>query len=234
MKKFIHLLAIFVTTLGYAQVQNTDALQIKKSSVNWYVAPEIGAMFLHSHVGKTVGLQMGFRLFKDKLKIGYFFYGRSGPINNKTFATDLQPGVTYKGKSQLQLRGDHGAFGIMIAPRFKLPNSKVEFDVPVMIGSVIAGFYLAGDDRKTPDERRVSEWENELFQENDAAGAGLTEIGLRALFPTKNPSVTIGVGVHYTMVSDLKTYYDPSGEFYANKLRTSLFIQFGNIRENIR
>ncbi len=233
MKNYINILALvlFSAAAGFAQTENTGTENVKSSKIGWFITPEISTMFLDNHVGKTVGLQMGFRFFKDHLKVGYFYYGRSGGINNETFATNLQPGVTYKGKSQMQLRSDHGAFGLMIAPSFTLPNSKVEIDLPIMIGAIGAGFYLAGDDRKTPDGRRVSEWENELFQEKDAAGAGLTEFGIRGLFPTKNPSVKVGLGVHYTMVADLKTYYDPTGEFYNNKLRTSLIVQFGSAKK---
>lgn len=230
MKNYISLLILMVTlTVSQAQTEN-EIVTKPKSKIGWYVTPEIGAMFLDNHIGKTVGIQMGFRFFKDHLKVGYFYYGRSGPINDQTFAANLPSGVTYKGKSQLQLRADHGAFGLMIAPAFKLPNSDIEIDLPIMIGSIGAGFYMADDDRKTPDGRRVSEWENELFDGKDAAFGGLTEFGIRGLFPTKNPSVKVGLGVHYTMASDQKTYYDPTGEFYNNKLRTSLVVQFGNAK----
>lgn len=221
------IVAVLSITVTYSQSEKS-ANEVKAKKIGWYVTPEVGAMFLENHVGTTVGLQMGLRLFKDRLKVGYFFYGRSGPINSKTFATDLQPGVTYKGKSQVHLRADHGAFGLMIAPAFRLPNSRVEIDVPIMIGSIGAGFYLAGDDRKTPDGARVSEWENKLFDGKDAAFAGLTEVGIRALVPAKNPAVKFGFGLHYTMVSGWETYYDPTGDFYNNKFRSSLFIQFGN------
>lgn len=222
---------IFATTAGWAQAVQKNDTKSTASKVGWYFAPEVSTLFLDSHVGKAIGFQMGFLFFKDRLKVGFFSYGRSGPINNETFTADLPDGFTYKGKSQLQLRADHGAFGLMIAPNFKLPNSKIEIDVPVLIGSVGAGFYLADDDRKTPDGRRVSEWENELFDGKDAAFGGLTEFGVRVLFPTKNPSVKIGLGVQYTMVNGLNTYYDPSGDFYNNKFRTSFLIQFGSPRK---
>jgi hypothetical protein len=232
MKLHITFFIFIVTSVsGWAQSHQENNTKSSTSKVGWYIAPEMSAMFLDSHVGKALGFQMGLQFFKDRLKVGYFIYARSGPINNETFTTDLQEGVTYKGKSQLQLRADHGAFGLMIAPSFKLPNSKIEIDVPIMIGSVAAGFYLADDDRKTPDGRRVSEWENELFDEQDASFGGLTEFGVRAFFPTKNPSVKIGIGIQYTLVSDLKTYYDPNGDFYNNKFRTSLLIQFGSPRK---
>lgn len=229
MKLFFILFILLITSaLGMAQTPNETNTKTATSKVGWYISPEISAMFLDDHVGNAIGFQMGFRFFKDRLKLGFFGYGRSGPINTETFAIDLQQGVTYKGKTQLQLRADHGAFGLMIAPSLKFPNTKIEIDIPILIGGVAGGFYLADEDRNTPDGRRVSEWENELFDGKDASFSGLTELGLRILFPTKNPCVKMGLGLQYTLASDLKTYYDPSGNFYNNTLRTSLFIQFGS------
>ncbi len=229
MKLFIILfISVITSVLGMAQTINEKNTKGTSSKIGWYISPEVSALFLDDHVGKAIGFQMGFRFLKDQLKLGFFGYGRSGPINDETFTVDLMQGVTYKGKTQLQLRADHGAFGLMIAPSFKIPNTKIEIDMPILVGSVAGGFYLAGDDRNTPDGRRVSEWENELFDGKDASFSGLTEFGLRILFPTKNPSVKIGLGLQYTMATKLKTYYDPTGDFYNNKLRTSLFIQFGS------
>ena len=37
-----------------------------------------------------------------------------------------------------------------------------------------------------------------------------------------------GAGVHYSMVQGWKTFYDPTGEFYNNKFRASLFMNFGS------
>lgn len=185
-------------------------------------------MFLTGHTGQAVGFSMGVKLFKDHLKVGYFNYGRSGLINRYTVNTKLPTGVTYKGKSSIDLRADHGAFGLMIAPSFTLPKSNIEIDFPVNIGSIGAGFYLAGNDRKTPDGRRVSEWENELFEGKDAAFAGMMEFGMRALFPTQINGLQLGVGVHYLTVQDWTAYANPSGNFYNNKLRASVFVNFGS------
>jgi hypothetical protein len=97
-----------------------------------------------------------------------------------------------------------------------------------MLGGGAGGFYLVGEDRKTPDGARVSVWENKLFNGEDAGFGGLAEVGVRAMFPTKIKGIGIGAGVHYTMVSGWKTLVDPNSDFYNNKLRASVFVNFGS------
>ncbi|MBC7866806.1 MAG: hypothetical protein H7X88_04660, partial [Gloeobacteraceae cyanobacterium ES-bin-316] len=199
--------------------------------LSWYVTPELSTLFLDNHLGKAVGISFGLNFFNDHFKVGVFNYGRSGPINSKTFKTTLPTGTTYKGKQSIDLRADHGAFGVMLAPAFRLPKSGIEIDFPIYIGSIGAGFYLAGDDRKTPDGRKVSEWENELFGGKDAAFAGMMEYGARVFFPTKLNGLKWGLGLHYSTVQDWETYADPTGDFYNNKLRASFFVNFGSSRK---
>lgn len=200
----------------------------KKRGIGWYITPEYSTLFLNDHVGSAVGFSAGIKLLRDHLKIGYFNYGRSGPINAHTYATPLPEGITYKGQRTVNLRADHGAFGLMVAPSFYIPRTNIVVDIPIYYGSIGAGFYLAGDDRKTPDNRRVSEWENELFDGQDAAFAPLLEIGIRSFFPTGVNGLRWGVGLHYTTVQDWTTYVDSSGDFYNNKFRASVFIDFGS------
>jgi hypothetical protein len=71
----------------------------------------------------------------------------------------------------------------MIAPTFKIKN--VEIDVPISYGMAGGGFYLVGDDRKTPDGARVSELENKLMNGEDAASGSWLEFGER-IFPYQN------------------------------------------------
>jgi hypothetical protein len=194
--------------------------------VGWFLSPEVGAMFLDGSVGNTFGISGGVKIWKNRIKLGIMAYGRPGPTNSATIDSKLQTGVTYKGQSTLKLRADWGAFGGMIAPTFKIKN--VEIDVPISFGSGIGGFYLVGEDRKTPDGARVSVWEDKLFKGEDASGGGLTEFGVRAFFPTKVKGMTIGGGLHYTLMSGWKTYGDPTGEYYNNKLRATLVINFGS------
>ena len=222
MRSLITAIVIAATTT-YAFSQETIP---KKSKVGWFLTPEVGAMFLDGSVGNTFGVSGGVKVWKNRLKLGIMAYSRSGPTNSATFDAKLPAGQTYKGQSTLKLRSDWGAFGGMIAPTFKVKN--VEIDVPISFGGGIGGFYLVGDDRKTPDGARVSVWEDKLFKGEDAAFGSLTEFGVRAFFPTKVKGMTIGAGLHYTLISGWKTYYDPTGDFYNNKLRASLVINFGS------
>jgi hypothetical protein len=224
MKNYMLLSVAFILITFQVFAQETT----RKSKIGWYITPEYSAMFLDNHIGNAVGFSFGLKLFNDHLKIGYYNYGRSGPINRKTFATRLPEGITYKDKETIDLRADHGAFGLMIAPAFYLPNSNIEIDIPIYLGSMGAGFYLSGDDRKTPDNRRVSEWENELFGGKDAAFAGTLELGIRAFVPTGIDRLRWGVGLHYVTVQDWTTYADPTGDFYNNRFRASLFVDFGS------
>ncbi|MBC7867461.1 MAG: hypothetical protein H7X88_07995, partial [Gloeobacteraceae cyanobacterium ES-bin-316] len=186
MKKHLVLFFAILMSIGNAAMaQKKKNVETGKRGLSWYVTPELSTLFLDNHVGKAVGISFGLNFFNDHFKVGVFNYGRSGPINSKTFKTTLPTGKTYKGKQSIDLRADHGAFGVMLAPAFRLPKSGIEIDFPIYIGSIGAGFYLAGDDRKTPDGRKVSEWENELFGGKDAAFAGMMEYGARVFFPTK-------------------------------------------------
>jgi hypothetical protein len=220
MKK-ITLCVVLLTTAISLFAQSTKR-------IGWFLTPEVGVMLLDDHIGRTVGGSFGLQLFKNHLKVGVIGYGRSGPINPATFETTAYNGMTYKGSSKLTLRADHGAFGLMLAPSFRV--KKLEFDIPIVFGSAIGGFYLYGDDRKTPDGRRVSAWENELMNAEDAGGGSMIEGGVRVFFPTRYNGLKYGIGLHYTTTQGWKTYYDPTGDFYNQKFRVSLFANFGSGR----
>jgi hypothetical protein len=220
----------YFLVIGLFACQVCLAQPARTPKVGWFVAPEGSALLLGDHVGKAVGVQFGLRFFGDHLKVGYYMYGRSGPLNAQVFPTDLPNGITYKGQSRVNLKADHGAFGLLVAPSFRLPGSRVEVDIPLMMGLLGGGFYLAGPDRNTPDGRRVSQWENQLFEGKDADFAPTLEAGIRALVPTRNPAIKWGLGLHYVTTQGWETYYDPTGDFYNNKLRASLLVQFGSHR----
>ena len=222
MKKNILTLIVVLSAIFTIKAQEVS----KSNKIGWFITPEIGAMFLEDHIGNSVGASFGMKLWQNRLKIGVNAYGRSGPINPKTFKVKAYNGQIYKGSSTLTLRADYGTIGLMIAPTFKVKN--VEIDVPISYGMAGGGFYLVGDDRNTPDGARVSEWENKLMNGEDAASGSWLEFGVRGFFPTKIEGIQVGAGVHYSMVQGWKTYYDPSGEFYNNKFRASLFVNFGS------
>lgn len=202
------------------------AQESKPSKIGWFITPEVGVMFLENHVGKTIGASFGVKLWKDRLKVGIISYGRPGPINSYTVDTKLSENQTYLGKSSVKLRADWGVIGAFIAPTFKF--KKFELDLPIGYGVGAGGFYLHGDDRKTPDGARVSVWEDKLFKGEDAAAGGWTEFGARVFFPSKIKGMSFGGGVHYTLISGWKTFADPSGDFYNQRVRVNLFVNFGS------
>ena len=222
MKKNILTLIVVLSAIFTIKAQEVS----KSNKIGWFITPEIGAMFLEDHVGNSVGASFGMKLWKNRLKIGINAYGRSGPINPQTFTVEAYNGQIYKGSSTLTLRADYGTIGLVIAPTFKVKN--IEIDVPISYGVGGGGFYLVGDDRNTPDGARVSEWENKLMNGEDAASGSWLEFGVRGFFPTKIKGIQVGAGVHYSMVQGWKTYYEPGGEFYNNKFRSSLFVNFGS------
>ncbi|HAA13438.1 MAG TPA: hypothetical protein DCE41_17810, partial [Cytophagales bacterium] len=126
--------------------------------------------------------------------VGLRSYNRSGPINPHVETYTLPEGVTYKGQSTLQVRADHGAFGLLVSPQFRL-GSKVTLAVPLVFGGMGGGFYLFGEDRDTPDGRRVSEWENDLFGDADSGFGTFLEAGVEARYRTTIPYVSLGAGV---------------------------------------
>jgi hypothetical protein len=227
MKKIIFaILLIAATNNIFAQEINS-----KPPKIGWYITPEVGLMSLGNDalgksIGKSVGFSFGFKFWKERIKVGFMAYGRPGPINSATFTTTFVNNQTYKGKKSADLRADWGTFGLMIAPTFKVKN--VEIDVPIMLGGGAGGFYLVGEDRKTPDGARVSVWEDKLFNGEDAAFGTMAEVGVRAFVPTKIKGISVGAGLHYTMINGWKTLVDPNGDFYNNKLRASVFVNFGS------
>jgi hypothetical protein len=203
--------------------------ETKRSRVGWYIQPEAGTMFLKDHIGLSLGATFGLKFWKDRIKFGAVIINRPGPLNSATFSTNTANNQTYLGRTNFDLRADWAMFGATIAPSFSMKN--IEVNVPISFGSAAGGFYLHGDDRKTPDGARVSEWENKLFTSpglDEASGGGWTEFGVQAFFPTNINGVKIGAGLHYSLVSGYKTYNDPNNEVFNKKLRASLVFSFGS------
>ncbi|MEM6992975.1 MAG: hypothetical protein AAF721_20835 [Myxococcota bacterium] len=140
-------------------------------------------------------------------EIGLAGFARPGPINPKTFSVRLPDGDTYRGQSTLRLRSDGSAIGLMVGARLPLRTAPIELELPVMVGYGGFGFYLHGDDRKTPDGRRVSEWENELLDGRDSDATNIVfDAGLRVAWrPARTPHLRPYLGVHYTVVAGFDT-----------------------------
>ncbi|TAE48582.1 MAG: hypothetical protein EAZ89_15130, partial [Bacteroidetes bacterium] len=162
-------------------------------------------------------------------KAGFSIYQRSGPINPQTFVYALPQGTSYKGQTSVNLRADHGMYGLMLAPTFQIPGAPAwQIDVPLIAGNVGAGFYLFGEDRMTPDGRRVSEWENDLLGGRDSDFAWAFEGGVRLIVPTGQRESRLALGLHYTRVLGWETVIQPQS-YYDGKLRVSLALLMGNL-----
>jgi hypothetical protein len=152
----------------------------KKDGVGLFVALEWRAQGLASHLSHGPAFAAGISLLNRHLKIGLLASTRPGPINGETFPTRPANGQTYKGQSSIPLRSDGGFVGLLVAPSFDIPGAEaINIEVPIALGQAAYGFYLAGEDRKTPDGRRVSAWENELFDGRDAAPTFGVEAGVK-------------------------------------------------------
>lgn len=210
------LLLICLTQNSYGQDQG--------KKIGFYFQPFYSAMFLEGHVGNAVGFNTGITSKNKKWDVGIRFYGRSGPINNhQEYELVLPEGRTYKGKSTLNLGADHGYFALEVAYILPLAEDRVLLRFPVSFGQLGAGFYLKGDDRITPDGRRVNEWEDEL-QDGTDAGFGLSsEVGIQAFYqPFPNvPLLRIGAGLHFANTYGYESFLG-GNDFYNNKLRADI------------
>lgn len=185
-----------------------------------FAAPFVGvdwrALGLAEHFSHGPGFQAGALLFYGHLKVGVAGFARPGPINPSAFRISLAD-RTYRGQSELALRGDGAVTGIFVAPRVTMPGLPwLDVELPVMVGFGVFGFYLSGDDRNTPDGRRVSQWENELFDGRDSSFGVALDVGLRLSIRTPASWLRPYFGVHFTNVFGYdafvrRDYFGPSG-----------------------
>ncbi|MEM6802450.1 MAG: hypothetical protein AAF696_13660 [Bacteroidota bacterium] len=208
--------------------QNTFS-QTEHRKLGFYFQPFYSGMFLENHIGNSVGFNIGLRSKNEKWEFGIRYYGRSGPINeNQTYELILPEGTTYKGKSVLNLAADHGYGGVEIAYHLPLNAESLSLRIPLSVGQVGAGFYLLGEDRETPDGRRVNEWEDELQDGTDAGFGIASEIGLQLLYQLspKMKHLKILGGAHYMNTYGYESFLG-GNDFYNNKLRVDVGIWVG-------
>jgi hypothetical protein len=149
-------------------------------AIGAFVGTEWRAMALAGHASHGPGFQAGVTLLHGHLKLGLTGVGRPGPINPATFEAMASGGQTYKGKSTLSLRSDGNYIGLFVAPVLDVPGVPwLRVELPMSVGQAAYGFYLSGDDRETPDGRRVSAWENELLDGRDSSFAVGAEVGVQ-------------------------------------------------------
>ncbi len=159
---------------GTAEAQATQGV----SRARIVFGVEWRGLALARHLSHGPGGHVGVSLLRDHLVIGFTAFARPGPINPETFSVQAANGARYKGQEALALRSDGAFVGLYVAPAFRL-GRWVQIELPVAVGQAAFGFYLTGSRRKTPDGRRVSEWENELLDGRDSGVCLGLEAGVR-------------------------------------------------------
>lgn len=164
------------------------------------------ALGIGGHASHGPEFAAGVRLLGGWLRVGIAGYNRPGPLNPKRFEVESSNGEAYKGSETLSLKSDGNVVGLLIGTQIPV-TPWLAIDIPVIVGQAAFGFYLAGEDRATPDGRRVSEWENELQDERDASFSFGVDGGLRAQFTIASvPWLRPTVGMHYTLTPGYDAY----------------------------
>lgn len=176
-----------------------------KGAVGAFVDLEWRGFAIGGHLSHGPAFAAGVSLLGDHLRLGIAGLGRPGPWNPATFDVNVPNGETYRGKRTLSLRSDGGMSGVHVALAFPLAE-QLSLTVPATIGYGGFGFYLHGEDRKTPDGRRVSEWENELFGGKDSYLGIVFDAGLRLHWrPESTPWLRPYLAGYYTAVPNYET-----------------------------
>lgn len=180
-----------------------------------YVGVDWRVLGIADRVSNGPGFQVGVLLF-EHLRIGFAGFARPGPINPATYELNLPAGQTYKGQSSLDLRSDGSLFGLQLAPVLSLGKARrFEIELPVILGFGAFGFYLTGDDRRTPDGRRVSAWENELMDGRDASSGFAVDVGIRFSVDVYRRWLRVYAGAHYSSVIGYDAFLQDSYEGFS-------------------
>ncbi|WP_437809780.1 hypothetical protein [Sorangium sp. So ce1078] len=175
--------------------------------VGGFVDLEWRVMGLGGHVSHGPAFAAGVTFANGLLRLGLGGLGRPGPMNPATFDVTLPEGKTYKGQRTLELKSDGSMLGVHVGLSFRLPFAEaLAVQIPMTVGYGGFGFYLHGSDRETPDGRRVSAWEDELFAGKDAAMGMVIDGGLRLGYqPDEAPWIRPYVGASFTALPGFET-----------------------------
>jgi hypothetical protein len=203
MRRCVLLLAVLGSLLwGVAPALAQSAQGVSRARL--VLGVEWRGLALARHFSNGPGGHVGVSLLRDHLVIGIVAFARPGPINPETFSVRPADGVRYKGQDKLALRSDGAFVGVYVAPAFRL-GKWVHVELPVAVGQAAFGFYMTGDNRKTPDGRRVSKWENELLDARDSSVCLGLEVGARVALEV-TPWLRPFIAAHYFHTFGFDTY----------------------------
>jgi hypothetical protein len=179
---------------------------VERPDVAWFLSPSLRVQGTLSQVNAAPAVEVGARF--AFLKVGFSMLYRSAAWSSQRIPFELPQGLTYKGKSELELGIQHGWFGLMLAPEVYLDDAEqFALEFPVTAGASFLGSPLMGEDRVTPDGRRVSDWENELLSNADFGFGYLFDFGIRARFAPKEVSwLHFVLGGHYSVIGGFDNY----------------------------
>ncbi len=208
-----------LSPLSSATAQPAAAAEPERPVVAPYAHLGWRVMGLGDHVSHGPAFELGI-ILKDHLKLGIGGFSRPGPMNPRTFRIDLPEGQSYRGQDSLELRSDGAVVGLLVAPRVRLPGraSRVTLEAPLLVGFGGFGFYLTGDDRRTPDGRRVSEWEDELLDGRDASAGIALDAGVRVAIDLHEEWLRLTAGLHYTTVVGYDAFVRDSYDGFSGSL----------------
>jgi hypothetical protein len=193
--------AVVLTTTSSSWATEPPA----RANVGAFVDLEWRGFAMGGHLSHGPAFAGGVSLWGDHVRVGLAGLGRPGPWNPATFDARLPNGETYKGQRVLSLRSDGGMFGVHVAAALPIAE-QITLTVPATLGYGGFGFYLHGEDRNTPDGRRVSEWENELFDGKDSYLGVVLDAGARLHWrPTPTPWLRPYLAGYYTTVPNYTT-----------------------------
>lgn len=192
--------------LAFAVPSHADEASVP-ASVGGFVDLEWRAMGMGGHLAHGPGFAAGLSVFDGNLRIGIGGISRPGPWNPATFDVPLAGGASYRGQRRLSLRSDGAMAGLHVALAAAVPHVPwLSVSAPLTVGYGGFGFYMHGDDRRTPDGRRVSEWEDELFGGRDSFLGLVLDAGLRLGFvPPAQPWIRPYIGLYYSAVPGFDT-----------------------------
>lgn len=197
---------VLAAIAAYSPGARAAAPATSRGALGGFLDLEWRAMGLGGHFSHGSAFAAGVTLLDGHLRLVLAGLNRPGPWNPATFDVTLPEGRTYRGKRRLELRSDGAMAGAHIALASRVPRLPLAVTLPLTLGYGGFGFYLHGADRSTPDGRRVSAWEDELFGGKDSFLGLVTDGGIRAAWVLEDaPWFRPDVAGYYTLVPGFDT-----------------------------